>query len=231
MNRITLIFIGCIFFLGQITAQLTTITRNLDNFAGLSVGGDIKVELIPSTQYKAEIKMIRGEESDLVSEVKAGTLNLKIKNKSFWGRNKTKAEITLYYVSLEEVDASAGCSIRALQPIKARSLQLEASSGSHANLNIEVQKIMGGASSGATLTITGKAQDVVLEASSGATVDADGMECASASVDVSSGAHLEIWATKKLTADASSGGSITYKGEPEELNKKGVSSGGSVRKK
>ncbi len=54
----------------------------------------------------------------------------------FGGSNK-EAKVTIYYTSIDEVDGSAGCSIGSDGAISARSFDVDASSGSSINLEIE----------------------------------------------------------------------------------------------
>jgi hypothetical protein len=212
-----------------IQAQDTT-TRKLSSFAGVHVSGNISVDLIASNEHKAEIKMIKGDESDIITEVKGGTLSVKTSNKWKFGRSNAKAEIKLYYTLLDEIESSAGSIVFSNEVVKGRSMIVAASSGSTTRLKLEAQRIDADSSSGATLSISGKAQNVKLEASSGSTIEAINLECAVAEASVSSGSSINTWPTKKLIADASSGGSIKYKGEPESVEKN-VGSGGSVKKR
>ncbi len=73
-------------------------------------------------------------------------------------------------------------------------------------------------SSGSSVTIDGTTTNAVYDSSSGARIDAKFLIASIADADVSSGGNISLHATKKLKADASSGGSIKYKGNPASKN-------------
>ena len=82
-------------------------------------------------------------------------------------------------------------------------------------------------SSGSDLKISGKADRLESKSSSGSSIDASDLLVANAFADSSSGSSIDVNATETLTAEASSGSSVTYEHEPKRLNKK-TRSGGSV---
>lgn len=87
------------------------------------------------------------------------------------------------------------------------------------------------ASSGAELIVSegfDAISNLALSASSGAELDASELVATTVSASVSSGADIELTASDALQASASSGGSIRYHGEPENVQAS-KSSGGSIK--
>ena len=96
---------------------------------------------------------------------------------------------------------------------------------------MEATKIDADASSGAQIIIEGSANTLNIDASSGASYNGVRLKAKDVDADVSSGASISVWATERIEADASSGGSIRYKGNPtEESIDPGKWSGGSISK-
>ena len=86
------------------------------------------------------------------------------------------------------------------------------------------------ASSGAAITVRGTSNDLTAKASSGSNIDAEKLASKNCTAKVSSGARIETNCSSSLSPKASSGGTITYKGEPKLIDVS-TSSSGSLRNK
>ncbi len=205
-------------------------SRNFNDFSGIKVSGNLKVELVNSDQNMVEIEMIKGDIENIITEVKGDVLHLKVKQKWGWG-NKTKASIVLYHDGVNQIDASAGATLKSVDHINSTELDIDVSSGATAKVAVECSKLKVNVSSGATAKLSGHCKEQYIDVSSGATYKATSLASDNVDVDASSGASAKVWATKSITANASSGGSIKYKGEPENTKlDAGKYSGGSIRK-
>jgi hypothetical protein len=207
-------------------------TRDLNSFDKLKVSGGIKVNLIKSNDQKAEVDMVRGDYDELVTEVKGDVLVIKFKSKALsWGNNNNKANIDLYYKSLSSVDASAGSSVKGDGLLKGSDVSVEVSSGASVSVEVDSDELSVDISSGASCSLSGKAGEQDVDVSSGATYDGSKVASSYVKVDASSGATAKVWATERLVADASSGASIKYKGNPKKTEiDAGKWSGGSIKK-
>ena len=206
-------------------------TRDLGSFDKLRVSGGIKVNLIKSSDTKADIDMERGDYDDLITEVKGDVLTIKFKSKMLnWGNNNGKATIDLYFSNLESIDASAGCSIRGSDAIQAGDMDIDVSSGSTVSVEVEANDLTVDVSSGATCSLSGSTDELEVDVSSGSSFRGRELASRYANVDASSGASATVWATERLVADASSGATIRYKGNPKKKDiDSGKWSGGSVK--
>lgn len=205
-------------------------SKVLPPFSAVSTAGSVQVELIKGNEEKAEYNILKGSPEDLYMEVEQGTLIVKIKSKnSWWNRSETKAKVKVFYRSLDGIESAAGSSVKSDDVMNTTSLSVEASSGSNCNLNLDGNKVKLYSSSGAKILVKGKCKWLTLEASSGSRIDAADFPVAEAEAEVSSGASIAVNASKKLKADASSGGSIKYKGKPESTNFDSGMSGGSIK--
>ncbi len=206
-------------------------TRDLNSFDKLRVSGGITVKLIKSNDTKADIDMQRGDYDDLITEVKGDVLTIKFKSKMLnWGNNNGKATIDLYYSSLESIDASAGCTIRGDDVIRSQDMDIDVSSGSTVSVEVETGDLTVDVSSGATCSLSGSADDQEVDVSSGASYRGRELASKYTNVDASSGSSATVWASERLVADASSGATIRYKGNPKKKDvDSGKWSGGSVK--
>ena len=224
MKKFTNLLLASLFVI-SLSAQ----TRSLSNFNEIGVSGSITATLVKSNETKIDIKMIKGDEESLITEVEDGKLTVKFKKGLMNWNNNKKAEVTIYYKNLDEIDASAGCSVSSEEVVSGNSLDLDVSSGASVRLEVEGEMVDVDASSGATVTVKGSSERADIDASSGASVNAQYLEANHTSADVSSGASISCVAHKSIEAEASSGGSIKYKGDPAQKNiDVGKYSGGSV---
>ncbi len=135
------------------------------------------------------------------------------------------------YVSMPKINAissSSGAHLSSKNVITTSQLDLNASSGSILTAEIETEDLEIDASSGANINLSGKASNADIDGSSGANIRAKDLLSERCNAQASSGANLNVNVSKNLTADASSGGNISYSGDAEVHKKKSVS--GSVHK-
>lgn len=112
--------------------------------------------------------------------------------------------------------------------VKADLCSVDTSSASKTELALLAVTCAVDSSSASNVILSGEAGAVSLDASSAAKIDAEALVSRKASADVSSGARIKVNCTESLAADASSGGSIHYKGGAR-LSLMEASSGGSVK--
>jgi hypothetical protein len=201
-------------------------TRNLDNFSIVSVSAGIQVTLVNSTSTKVELETRNCEPEDVITKVEGDRLTIKFK-KNKGGKRKVYA--TVYYKELEGLDASSGSSIKTDNEIKSDEMDINASSGASINLVIDCTELEVDLSSGSSVKIKGECGVQDVDISSGASYQAIDLVSETADISASSGGSAKIHVTKELKAEASSGGNITYKGDPQETDiEKSIS--GSVKK-
>lgn len=207
-------------------------TRDVGNFNSVYSSTSVNVTLVKASSPSIEYTMKKGISKHLITEVKNGTLYVKTKSSTGnRGNNNTKADVTVYYTDIEEIRASAGCTVKSDNTIKANTMEIEVSSGSTAVLDVEANRVEVEATSGSTLKLKGQAQKGNFEANSGATLNASRFVTEDAIVEASSGASLSIHVDESLEAVASSGASISYYGNVKNENIDAGWSGSIKRKK
>ena len=114
--------------------------------------------------------------------------------------------------------------------IKANDFNIDVSSGASSTVKLDVTSLVADASSGASIQLEGTAKNVNYDGSSGASIKGERLHALNVNADVSSGASIKLFVAETLVGDASSGGSILYKGNPKSKNlDSGKMSGGSIR--
>lgn len=205
-------------------------TRTLGSFDMITVAGSISVDIVSSSESKAEITILKGEEEALITELNGKELMIKFAKADGynWGSG-AKANITLYTNTLQGVSAAAGAKVESDHNWASKKLTVEASSGSSVSLKADVNVCNAQSSSGSRVTLSGRAESMTASTSSGSSLNATEMQATQVQATSSSGGSLKVNATSSLRAEASSGGSIKYKGSPKDLNiDKDQFSGGNV---
>ncbi len=221
-------FLAFIFMSVHINGQV----RSLDNFNHVDVSMGIKVNLIASNETKADINIQKGEYDDLITEVRNDKLTIKWKKKGWWsGSNNRKVSINLYYRAIDGIDVSSGSRVYNEDNLSSDDMDIDISSGASVELEITTGDLDVDISSGSSCTLRGSADDQTVDVSSGASYNGIKLATESTNVDVSSGASAKVWVTEKLVANASSGGSVQFKGDPKTTDiEAGKWSGGSIKK-
>ena len=207
--------------------DVTTQSRDLKGFDGIRACCSLNVELTQGGSFSVEVEAESNLQEYIETEVSGNTLEIGFKdNVNIRNREPIIVRVTL--PELEMIDASSSADVVTMGSFKGERLRLESSSGSAIEATFSGGRVSADASSGGRVNVEGKVDFVDAEASSGAKVLADNLDAKEADADVSSGARIEVRVSEKLKADASSGGSIHYHGNPSDLNTD-TSSGGSVR--
>lgn len=187
--------------------------RNVGSFHAVKTSAGIQVIL---TKGSKEELAVTASDADLVDQIRTVVTNgvLRISRDSdnwrFWERRRNwKIVVYVSYTQLDGLEASSGGSIHA----KAVSLD---------KLNADV-------SSGGIITLSGSANALSVDGSSGGIFRGYNLAVTNCKAGVSSGGGVQVTVTKEISAEASSGGYVRFKGEGLIRNIN-VSSGGSVKR-
>lgn len=193
-------------------------------FTEISASEGLEVYITQSDEYEI---LVEGDENiiDLIgTDIKNGKLRIHaIEN---IGRATKKVRVSLPEITA--LSSSSGANLSAEGKIKADRLEIDASSGAFIALDLLAQGLSVDASSGANLSLSGSVQKAHVSGSSGANINARDLTAEECSAGASSGSNIGINVSRSLTAEASSGGNISYSGNPEVQKNKSVS--GSVNK-
>ncbi len=187
--------------------------RDVKSFHAVEASSGISVKL---TKGAKEELAVTASDKEMLGKIKTEVSNgvLKITrendNWKFWEKWK-RWKITVYvsYAQLDAVRATSGSSI----------------SCSDINLSRLAAKM----GSGGSIDLSGKVDALDVDGSSGAQFNGYGLTATNCKVDVSSGAGIHVTVTKEISAEASSGGFVRFKGDGLIRNIN-VSSGGSVKR-
>ncbi len=201
-------------------------TRNLSSFSAISVGEAINVEITPGDTEEAVVEVDGTRLENVLTEVFGGRLKIRMARGN-WRHVEVNVYVT--YKQLEEIDVSSAADLTTNGTLVSDELEVEVSSAGDAELEIDVQELDVRVSSAGDLSIRGKAKEQYVRVSSSGDYDAYDLESEYAEVDTSSSGDARVNVSDKLEAEASSGGSVYYRGNPTKVYADS-SSGGRVRK-
>lgn len=133
------------------------------------------------------------------------------------------------YKTLDRLSASGGSDVEVDGVISSNKFNLEASGGSDFKGKINAGELTVNGSGGSDISIGGNAGKLTVDASGGSDFNGFGLVAETATVSTSGGSDAEVTVNKQLTANASGGSDVRYKGSATNVtaNKSG---GSNVRK-
>lgn len=202
-------------------------TRSVSSFTGIKVQQGIDAYLKKGTKESVRVEVTGVDLSDVITEVSGGYLKIQMEQGNY--RNEHSVKVYVTYTELSRISAGSAGSIFSENVIKAERLSLSASSAGTIDIQVDAGSIEVTASSAAEIELKGKANAITINAASAGEVDAYELAAESVDVQAASAGSAKVNAIKSIRARAVSGGSIRYRGNPEQSNTNS-SSGGSVKK-
>jgi hypothetical protein len=206
--------------------------RQISGFHGVSVSSGIDLFLSQKNVEEVFVEAGPDDLDKIITEVEGGVLKIYIREKHWFNLNWNQEPRKVYvsFTTLDKLEASAGSDVNSENYLKLDKLNLDASSGSDVQLELDINELSVGSSSGSDISLKGKATEMQADASSGSDINAGDFQVKKCAASASSGSDIKVSVTEELNANASSGGEITYSGNPakKDINE---SSGGDVHGK
>ena len=196
-------------------------------FTKIKVSTGLDLYLSQGTKNKVTLEADENLHDIIITEVNDGVLKI-YSEKNIWQAKARKVYVTVK--NLDGLTATSGSDVYTEEVLKVESIKVSTASGADIRIALDADTVETSATSGSDIRISGTANNHTSRANSGASIEAYKLISKNATVNVSSGADINIYASESINAKASSGGDIDFKGNPREINKKS-SSGGSVSAK
>ncbi|MBC5863520.1 head GIN domain-containing protein [Flavobacterium turcicum] len=208
------------------SGNVTTQKRNISSsFTSIEVNNSIEVVLEQADKIEVVVETDDNLQEHLTTTVENGTLVITLDKISI--SDASKLRVTVKMPTIDELEATSTASIESASLLIGENVRLNTSSAGSINIEIESDMLSCDSSSGSNITVQGKALQIKTSASSGSEIKANELLANEVIADVSSGASTSVRPIVSLSAEASSGGSITYYKTPKRIQKN-TSSGGSI---
>lgn len=202
-------------------------TRTPGSFRGIKVSEGIDVYLQKGSKESVRITATGVAVENVVTEISDKYLRIHMREGRYRGQMDVKVYVT--YVQIERLSASSAGTISTEGILKAEKLDISASSAGNMELELDVNELSISVSSAAEIELKGKCKTLNADASSAGEIDAYDFNAQSVVAQASSAGSIHVHAVNSLVANASSGGDVRYKGNPEKFMANS-SSGGSVKR-
>lgn len=204
-------------------------TRNVGSFTGVKVAEGIDVYLKKGDKESVRVEVYGTRLDNVITEVSGSYLKVHMRDEDRDDRN-ANVKVYVTYVKIDKLSASSAGSIFSEGTIATNSMEISSSSAANVEITINANgPVEVSSSSAGEVEIKGKAKSLLAEASSAGEIDAYDLEAQKVTADASSAGSIKVNVSEELNAQASSGGSIRYRGNPDRSNTNS-SSGGSVKK-
>lgn len=196
-------------------------TEKVGTFSKITTFDQIDVWLIPSTESKIILAGEGAEEVEIIN--KNGELKIRMPLTKLMKGDNVSA--TIYYESIDAVEANEGSRIASDSIIKGTLLNVIAKEGAEIQLITEVTFLKVKAANGSSITIDGKAtnQDIILN--SGAMYFGSKLATSITTITVNTGGDADVNASELVEAKVRAGGLITVFGKPKQINQKIIAGG------
>lgn len=179
------------------SGNVATEKRDVADFSKVDVGGVFQVEVVAGKEYSVEVQADDNLLPLIRTEVRGGTLQIS-SEKRFNTRNDIKVRITA--PNIEGIEASGASRVNA-SAIRSESLDIDTSGASKVNLS-------------------GEARQLNIQVSGASNIDASGLNAVNADIDASGASKVSVNATGSLKTEASGASSVTYAGNPANVEKR-----------
>ncbi|MFS4418653.1 head GIN domain-containing protein [Maribacter sp. 2307ULW6-5] len=201
---------------GNIVEEKRTVT---EAFTEVHASEGIKVFITQNDNVSITVQADDNVIGLIATDIENG--RLKVHAKQNIGRATKEVHVSLPNIS--ELIASSGAQLRTEDQIEVNHLLLDGSSGALIAVEVRADEMEIEASSGANLSVAGNVGVLSAQGSSGANIRARDLLAKDCRAAASSGANVQVNASKSLRADASSGGNVSYSGTAEVTKNKSVS--------
>jgi hypothetical protein len=179
------------------SGNIVTDKRNVSNFKGLDVGGIFKVEAIAQKDFGVEVEIDDNLVPMVNTEVRDGILHIELE-----GHVKSRGPILVrvFAPNLESIESSGASNISVSQ-LKNSSLSVSSSGASK-------------------ISVAGETAKLTVGVSGASNIDTSNLKAVDANIEASGASHVDVFASGKLSADASGASRITYSGSPTSVDRK-----------
>ena len=189
--------------------------RNVSGFKAIEVSGGIDLFLSQGEEAVAVSAASTEHRDRIKTSVENGVLKIWYEWKSNnirmdWGNRKLKAYVSAK--TLEKLRASGGSDVNVDGTFKTTKMEMSISGGSDFSGKMELAELDVRASGGSDVTISGTATRLSIDASGGSDFSGYGLTTDICNVDASGGSDVTITVNKELSAKASGGSDVHYKG-------------------
>jgi hypothetical protein len=193
-------------------AQQTAV-YTLNEFDKLRVWGEFKVFLVKGDSLSAKVETQGIPASDIAINVIGKTLEVKLKGKLY---DRVSASVYITYNELRDISVSAAASVSFQDTLKAEKVSINVNTSSEFDGALIAQTADITVGQGSTVRLRGSVSSYEVKVNTGGILSAIDLISPQTYVKVNTGATAKVYASTLIDANVSTGGSLTYTGNPEQ---------------
>lgn len=204
--------------------KITTVTRNLDSFDRLSVGGSFNVELVYGKQEKV---VITGEENIipyLETEVDGNKLRIKFKRNTNI-KTTRKLTVVVTYNSLESIALGGSGNITGKNTIKTDDMKLSIGGSGNIDVAIDSRYSSASVSGSGDIHVEGNTEQLKCSIAGSGSIKAYDLSTQELKASIAGSGSIRTTVKERIKASIAGSGSIYYKGNPKYIDTKSAGSG------
>lgn len=211
----------------QIGKSQNVLSKSVAPFDNISIFGSIDATIEKSVNDSLKIESNEVEFDKIDVKIEDKILKISTTDKLFDSRKQVK--INIKYNVLKGIKINGGAEITGINEIDEKTMELIAGSGATITLKLNSEFVNATIGQGATIRLEGICRKQNIEASTGGIYSAYELKCDSAYLKANTGGIVKAIANSFLDAAASTGGQISYRGEPMTKKEKTIL-GGNIEK-
>ncbi|MEO9257271.1 MAG: DUF2807 domain-containing protein [Crocinitomicaceae bacterium] len=227
MKKLSILFLFVIPFLGF---SQEFWSKKLSEFSTISIQGRMQVVLASGDEYKVEAN-IHGDNVDidkLVFIYKDSKLSVRYQGGAF---ADVDLILTFYLPKSVDIEVKEGVELRMKDGyvLKKDKLMITAFAGGKIAATVASEKVTAEIHQGGSIRLSGSTTDLDCHVFTGGTIATISLKAKNVTASVAMGGEIITTAEDNLDAKVTSGGTISYKGEPKKKTEK-ITLGGKIEK-
>lgn len=211
------------FFTVSAFAQQSVRAEIIPAFRAISITGNVNVTLLPSQSDTCSIRAeVPGDINRFSWSVDNGTLHVRLRSTA--GKDR-KTAMTISYRELGTLVLN-GAVLTAPDTLRTRQMDVNLSAGASASMTVVAEDLYLEATGNAAAALAGKVDYLTVAANMHSKIDMRDLQAESVVINAVTGAEVYVWAAYRLWAEAKSGATVFYKGEPVLLRSRTNLGGG-----
>lgn len=201
--------------------------RTYSNFSGVEVSSAIHLYVKQDSVYSVKVETDENLQSHIIISEENGVL--RIQEEDGTNLNATgKIKIYVSAPSIKSLNASGACRIISENELSADGIDIDVTGASHADLQLKSPNISASMSGASSVTLAGQTKDLTIKGSGASDANCFELLSENAVVDLSGASKAEVFASVKISAEASGASDVRYKGSATIIQN--TSGAGSVKK-
>ena len=197
------------------------IEKNIGDFDEIKVYDLINVELVKSDENKAIISGDNKSDVELIN--KNGSLRIKMRLGENFVGNKTV--VTLYYKSIDVIDANEGSYVSAQDTFKQYNIELRVQEGAVIKVPLDVTDAKVKAVTGGSIEVSGKAVRQEISINTGGIFQGKDLKSESTYIAIRAAGEARINASRLADVKIRAGGDVYIYGNPEKISESKILGG------